>query len=737
MCSGHSARPPALFDSGAPSPGAEQRLPMEALKRSSVKLGAIILVGTICAAALYWRLDYWQSTAGLASTSNDKIWSNVSCRVQLYLQKAQGGIPDLSWTELWALTLSSKRGFHCMEGRSLEASLQYTESASEGDRREGARIFRKQCTACHGGDGSGGPHAPSLTRLGYKYGDSDLAVYKMLRDGIPGTAMPSAGLPMDELLQVVANVKTLQAHLSEDDKAEAPRPAIQVSSERLLSAGTNPDEWLTYSGSYNGWRHTSLAEITPANVAHLRPRWIKQFDGNDRAIEVTPLVIDGVIFLVAPISSVLALDARTGDVIWEYKRPMPADLPACCGRVNRGLAAYGNTIFFGSLDGYLVAINANDGKVIWQTQVASSSGNYAMTGAPLVINGSVVVGISGGDYGARGFLAAYDVATGQQQWRFETIPGPGEVGHETWENDAWRTGGGGTWITGAYDPSTDLLYWGVGNPAPSFSGDARPGDNLFTDSVIALHASTGKLAWYFQFTTHDEHDWDSAQTPILAELPINNEVRKVICWPNRNGFYYVLDRVTGEFLVGVPFVELDWATGLTSTGRPILSDIAKVATAGRRTRPGADGGTNWQNPAFDQSRGLIFVHATLGSAVFTKQSPNAVGRQSNGLLTGSGWIPTEASTRLVRALDAATGERKWDYVSSRSAILYSGLLSTEGGLVFGAAGGSCFALDADTGREVWRLSLGGNTASAPISFTVDGRQVIAVAAGQALFMFGL
>jgi alcohol dehydrogenase (cytochrome c) len=709
---------------------------MKIKKRAFVISGAIILVGTICAVGLYWRLDYRKSAAGSESSSNERIWRAVSCRVRLYLQKAEGGIPDLSWTELWGLT-SPWKGFHCMEGLSLEGGLQYSASASEADRREGARIFRRQCTGCHGGDGSGGPHAPSLTQLGYKHGDSDLAIYKTLRDGIPGTAMPSAGLPLDQILQVVANVKTLRAHLSEDDKAEAPRPAIQVSSERLYAAGANPDEWLMYSGSYNGWRHTSLAEIAPANVAQLRLQWIKQFDGNDRAIEATPLAIDGVIFLVAPVSSVVAMDAKTGDVVWEYKRPMPADLPACCGRVNRGLAAYGNTIFFGGLDGYLVAINANDGKVIWETLVAKSSDNYAMTGAPLVINRSVVVGIAGGDYGARGFLAAYDVSTGKQQWKFQTIPGPGEVGHETWENDAWRMGGGGTWNTGSYDPATDLIYWGVGNPSPAFSGDGRPGDNLFTASVIALHASTGKLAWYFQFTPHDEHDWDSAQTPILADLPINGEVRKVICWPNRNGFYYVLDRVSGEFLVGVPFVELDWAKGLTSTGRPILSDFARIAVGGRRTRPGADGGTNWQNPAFDQKRGSIFVPATLGSAVFTKQPPNAIRRDSMGLLTGSSWITAEPSARSVRALDAATGRQKWEYSSSPSGREYSGLLSTEGGLVFGAAGGVVFALDADTGREVWRVSLGGKTLSAPISFLIDGRQVIAIAAGRALFVFGL
>jgi alcohol dehydrogenase (cytochrome c) len=394
---------------------------------------------------------------------------------------------------------------------------------------------------------------------------------------------------------------------------------------------------------------------------------------------------------------------------------------------------HGSTIFFGTPDGYLVAIDANDGKVIRQTLVGSSSDGYSITGAPLVVNGSVVVGVAGGDNGIRGFLAAYDVSTGQQQWKFETIPGPGEVGHETWENDAWRTGGGSTWVTGSYDPSTGLLYWGVGNPSPDFSAEVRPGDNLFTDSVIALHASTGKLAWYFQFTPHDEHDWDSTQTPVLADLPIDGVVRKVICWPNRNGFYYVLDRVTGEFLAGVPFVQVDWAKGLTSGGRPILADVGKVSTAGSRTRPGY-GGTTWQNPAFDQKRGSIFVAATENSSVFTKLPLDKVTRREKVQYLGSG-VTIEPAVHQVIALDAATGRPQWKYTAPSGA--YSGLLSTEGGLVFGASGGVCFAVDAETGSEVWRVLLGGDTMSAPISFMVDGRQVIAIAAGHALFVFGL
>jgi alcohol dehydrogenase (cytochrome c) len=703
-------------------------------KRVFVIATALSVVGAL---AFYWHFGYSRPTLDLGVASNERISKAVLCRAELYLQKAQGGVPELSWTELWAVTLL-KKGFHCADGTSLEGSLQYSANVSEGERKAGARIFRERCTGCHGIDGAGGPGAPSLTRPEYKHGDSDLAIYQVVRDGVRGTAMPSHGLPVQELLQVTAHVKMLQAHSFEDQAPEAPRRAIQVSSERLLAAGTKTDEWLTYSNSYNGWRHTPLDEITPGNVSQLRMRWIKQFDINDAAIEASPLVIDGVVFMIADGGHVLALDAKKGDVIWEYSRPIPPGLPLEYGLVNRGLAVHGNNIFFGSLDGYLVALNANDGTLAWQTLVANPSDGYSLSGAPLVINRSVIVGVSGGEFSIRGFLAAYDASTGQQQWRFDTIPGPGEVGHETWENDAWRTGGGGTWVTGSYDPENDLLYWGVGNPTPAFLGEARPGDNLFTASVIALQASTGKLVWYFQFTPHDEHDRDAAQTPILVDLSFGGTVRNVICWPNRNGFYYVLDRVTGEFLAGVPFVEIDWAKGLTSAGRPILSEVAKVSTAGRRTKPGIGGGTNWQNPSFDQSRRSIFVAATESSSVFTKLPANRVTAGQKGFFTGSGWSQTGTAINQVLALDAATGRRKWEY-SAPIALRgnYSGLLSTEGGLVFGASGGFCFALDADSGREVWRVSLGGHTKSAPISFTVDGQQVIAVAAGRALFVFGL
>jgi len=689
----------------------------------------ILLVGGVYFAPAYQKAE---STFGHSLEA-------ITCRASVLLEKVGDFGLGLSWTEL-ATFATLQYGFHCMRGRSLEASLVYSAEARENDLVLGKEIFHERCSGCHGGNGSGGPHAPSLARLNYKRGDSDLSLYKILRDGISGTAMPSfADLSVLERLQATAFLnKMLRWQAPHDSEVEAERRPIHVTAESLLAAGTNPEEWLTYSGSYSGWRHSTLTEITPANVSQLRNLWVKQFVTNDPKLEATPLVIGGVIFTVAPYSDVVALDARTGKQIWEYKRSLPADLPLCCGPVNRGLAVYNDTLFYGSPDGYLVAINANNGTVIWETLVAKSSEMYSMTGAPLVVSRSVVVGVAGSEYGVRGFLAAYDVSTGERQWKFETIPGPGELGHQTWENDAWRNGGGNTWITGSYDPSTDLLYWGVANPSPVFAGDARPGDNLFTNSVIALHASTGKMAWYFQFTPHDEHDWDSAQTPILADLMINGEERKVICWLNRNGFYYILDRVTGEFLHGVPFVKVNWATGLTSAGRPILSAQGKVTMVGQLTEPGIDGGTNWQNPAFDQKRGLVFVPAALGTSLYTNVPPDKVVREPNGFYSGSSWsIASKQVTRAVRALDAATGQQRWEYISSPSGGQYSGLLSTEGGLVFGAAAGDIFALDAETGREVWRLPLGGNTVSPPISFAIDGRQVIAITAGQALFVFGL
>jgi alcohol dehydrogenase (cytochrome c) len=665
-------------------------------------------------------------------------WSTaISDRAQIYLMKALGKVPELSWTELFRVT--AQPGFGIANvitlGQSVDAALTNPYTSRE-DREAGGHIFLERCARCHGPDG-GGSLGPSLARFGYKNGDSDLAVYRVLTDGIVGTAMLPTSLSFAERWQVIGYLRSLQPHSGNDDAK--PRPLnVQVSDEQIRRPDHSPGEWLSYSGSLSGWRYSSLSEITPANVAQLRVRWVHQSSTSEFKFESTPLVVNDTMFATEPPANVVAFDTKTGEEIWQYERPIPADLPICCGKVNRGLAILDNTLFFGTLDGYLIALNANTGKVKWQTRVAMSSAGFSLTGAPLVVNHSVVIGVAGGDFGIRGFLAAYDVMTGQQQWKFDTIPGPGEAGHETWQNDAWKTGGGATWVTGSYDPLLDLLYWGVGNPGPPFAGDGRPGDNLFTNSVVALHASSGKLAWYFQFSPHDEHDWDSTQTPILANLFIDGLERRVICWPNRNGYYYVLDRITGQFLIGTPFVEINWAQGLTSQGRPIPADTSTVTEGGRVTKPGVAGGANWQPAAFDPVGRLIFVPATEGVSIFTKSAPDRIIRGKYGYLTGSGGSILGPITKVVRALDAATGAKRWEYYSPQAKETgFGGLLATAGGLVFGTSGGSLFALNMATGKELWSVGLGGDTQAPPISFTLEGQQVIAVWAGRAMFLFGL
>jgi len=703
---------------------------MKRILRKAAIATIIVFIGIVGGAYYYLEVN----TVKPISES----WPKISRGAQIYLMKASGKLPELSWTELLKMTrLQDGFGLGSViaVGQSVDAALSNPYTSRE-DQEAGRHIFSERCAVCHGPDGSGSL-GPSLARFGYKKGDSDLAVYRVLTDGIVGTAMVSTDLSFAERWQVIGYLRNLQLHPGTG--GDEPRPLnIQVSSEQIRRANESGDEWLSYSGALSGWRYSSLSEITPVNVAQLRVRWVHQSSTSESKFESTPLVVGNTIFATEPPATVVALDAKTGEVIWKYERPIPTGLPICCGKVNRGLAILDNSLFFGSLDGYLVAIEANTGKLNWQTRVAKPSDGFSLTGAPLVVDHSVVIGVSGGDFGIRGFLAAYHATTGQQDWRFDTIPGPGEPGHETWQNEAWKSGGGPTWVTGSYDPSLDLLYWGVGNPAPPFAGDVRPGDNLFTNSVVALHASSGKLAWYFQFTPHDEHDWDSSQTPILADLLIGGLERKVICWPNRNGFYYVLDRVTGQFLAGTPFVEVNWAQGLTSRGRPIPTNANTVSGGGRVTKPGVAGGANWQPAAFNPAGGLIFVPAIEGQSVFTNSTSDRIIRGEHGYFTGSGGSILGPLIRVVRALDAATGAKRWEYHPRLGkGTDFGGLLATAGGLVFGTSGGSLFALDAATGKELWSVGLGGETWAPPISFTSEGQQVIAVWAGRAMFLFGL
>ena len=358
--------------------------------------------------------------------------------------------------------------------------------------------------------------------------------------------------------------------------------SAQVSYERLKSAAQEPGSWLTYSGNYASHRFSALDQIDASNVGGLRPVWLYQTSSGGE-LETSPLVVDGVMYVTEPPATVTALDVKTGRPLWTWSRPMPTDLRTLgFPRTNRGLAALDDKVFVGTLDNHVVALDAVSGAVRWDVQIAENSLGYCITAAPLAIDGKILVGVSGGEAGVRGFLDALDASTGERLWRFWTIPGPGEPGHETWSGDAWKTGGGATWLTGSYDPDLDLLYWGVGNPGPDWNGDVRPGDILYTCSLLAIEPNSGTLRWHFQFTPHDTHDWDAQSWPVLLDTQWQGRPRKVVLHANRNGFFYMLDRETGEFLRGAPFVKVTWAKGLDDSGRPILTPGAAPTAVTRR-----------------------------------------------------------------------------------------------------------------------------------------------------------
>ena len=382
------------------------------------------------------------------------------------------------------------------------------------------------------------------------------------------------------------------------------RVAAQLSSDRIRDAAAEPHNWLTYNGTYSSQRYSRLDQITPENVNDLELRWVLQ-NRVAGAWQSNPLVVDGIMYLTQRPNDALAVDAKTGRAFWLYRYTPSTEARVCCGSNNRGLAMLGNTLFMGTLDARLIAIDATSGKPIWNVEVGDPKLAYSITMAPLVIKDKVVVGVGGGEFGIRGYIVAYDAETGEEAWRFYTIPGPGEPGHETWDADDWEHGGASVWITGSYDAELDLTYWGIGNPGPDWNADQRPGDNLYSDSVVALDPDTGELKWHFQFTPNDGYDYDAVQVPVLVDIDWQGRPAKLMLWANRNGYFYVLDRVTGEFLTGTPFVKVNWASGLDELGRP----IATPQPAGKPTWPGNQGGTNWYPPSFSPRTGLVYFAA--------------------------------------------------------------------------------------------------------------------------------
>ncbi len=512
-------------------------------------------------------------------------------------------------------------------------------------------------------------------------------------------------------------------------------PAPVLTAQRLANSRAEPQNYLSYWGGYDGHHFSELKQIDTSNVAQLQARWAAPLPGPS-ALESLPLVVDGIMYVSGPPGDVYALDAKTGLTLWRFHRKQDVVNPYQINPSNRGVAVLDGRVFFGTLDDNLIALDAHTGRELWEVRIADTLEGFTLSGAPLAVDGKIIMGSSGGEMGLRGFLDAYDPATGKRLWRFYTTAAPGEVGGKSWEGDSAKLGGGGTWLTGSYDPQLHLLYWSVGNPAPSFNPTVRKGDNLFTDSVVALDPDTGKLKWWYQFTPNDSHDWDSEEDLVLADQMVDGKPRKLLLHTDRNGVYYVLDRTNGKFLWAKPFVKATWVKGWDKAGRPIVDHDTDATPEGKVVWP-ATGGTNFQAPSYDQQSAMLYLQyvdargwANSGPAVFERGK----------LYTARGTVippPAPPQRQGIGALDTKTGDYKWQFPVSRG-TLSGGLVATRGGLVFAAtAEGQFLALDAASGKPLWNFRTGGPITASPISYAVDGKQYVAISAGNMLFAFAL
>jgi alcohol dehydrogenase (cytochrome c) len=665
-----------------------------------------------------------------------------------------------------------------------------SEALMPGDASAGAAYFfgKGGCAGCHMMLGRGGLTGPDLTRVGERLTAAELETALISPEERPNSHYSVATVRLSSGQTIRGFIRNesgfdLQVQgfdnrlylLKQSDvaaierdprpampKVEAPRPVLHSLMAFLARPHTVvlppparltlPDlpgavpwklvvapgqgEWPTYHGNIGGNRHSLLAEITPANVSQLAPKWIFPVPGA-RNLEVTPIVVGGVMYATA-VNSVYALDARTGREIWEYTRPRSKGLVGdAAGGINRGVAVLGDRVFVVTDNAHLLALHRINGSLLWETEMASSREHYGSTSAPLVVKNLVVSGISGGDEGVRGFLAAYNVNTGERVWRFWTVPAATDAAASTWKGRAIEHGCASTWLTGTYDPETDLIFWPTGNPCPDFNGDEREGDNLYSDSVLALRPDTGELKWHYQFTPHDLHDWDATETPMVVDADFHGASRKLLIQGNRNGFFYVLDRTNGKLLSATPFVKrLTWAKGIGPDGRPILAEGWEPTVEGSFVCPSMDGATNWMSTAYNPNTRMFYLMALEKCNVYSKSSE--WWKPGESFYGGSVRQATKAPKKYLRALDLDTGMISWEYAQTGPGLSWAGLLSTATGLIFfGDDNGAFTAVNARTGLPVWHFQLNARWKASPMTYAIDGRQYIAVAAGASVIAFAL
>ncbi len=513
-------------------------------------------------------------------------------------------------------------------------------------------------------------------------------------------------------------------------------PAPVLTDADLVAGQKKPQNWTSYWGSYDGHHFSELKQITARNVKTVQARWTTSLPGNS-ALESTPIVVDGVMYVSGPPGDVYALDARTGLQLWRFHRNQDVRNPGEINPFNKGVAVLDGRVFFGTLDNNLIALDAHTGRELWEKHLAEALDGYTLTGAPLAVKGKIIMGMSGGEMGVRGWLDAYDPATGNRLWRVYTIPKPDEPGGNTWPRDTWQYGGGATWLTGQYDPQLNTLYWSIGNPGPDYNPDIRKGDNLYTDCVLAIDPDTGKVKWYYQMTPNDGHDWDATEDNILADLTINGKPTKALLHADRNGMYYVLDRVTGKLVFGKPFVKVTWTDGFDANGRVIVKPESLVTAQGVAVYP-AVAATNFQAPSYDKNSGVLYLNFT-DSQGFVASAPAVYQRGSQYLGRGTGTPPAAPTPPMsgTMALEGKTGKVLWRHIVVRN-NLSAGVLATRGGVVFVATAESNFmALDAKTGKALWNFKMPGNISASPMSYAVNGKQFVAITAGNLVYSFAL
>jgi alcohol dehydrogenase (cytochrome c) len=622
--------------------------------------------------------------------------------------------------------------------------------ASAQSLESGRKLFEARCAACHGADGEGGERGPAIGLRLAALGDADLRA--LVRDGRPQKGMPGSALAGPEMTGLLKFLRSLQ-----QEPAPAARTAVRTTDGHALEgqvlgrgfddlqllgddkrvhllrrAGelyrpvTSETDWPTYNGDPGGNRYTALTQIDRSTVGGLAPRWLYTIP-DAGSLQMTPVVVGGIMYVTAT-NQCYALDAGTGRELWRFQRP---PTKGALVAANRGVAVARDRVFLALDNAHLVALDRFTGELRWDTELGELRKNYGASSAPLVAGDLVVSGVSGGEHGANGFVAALEQETGRERWRFWTVPRPGEPGSETWRGKDIEHGGAPTWFTGSYDSALDLVYWPTGNPGKEYNGDDREGDNLYSDSILALERKTGRLVWHYQFTPHDVWDWDATQTSVLVDAPWEGRPRKLMLHADRNGFFYVLDRSDGTLLRATPFVRnLTWASGIGKDGRPVKRRGQEPSEAGTKVCPAQEGATNWFSPSFNPSTGLYYVQTFEKCTLYIKsdQGEWESGRTYLGGTQRGASDPTPE--RILRAIDLGTGRIAWELPQPGPAVSWGGTLTTATGLVFVAEeSGSLIAVDARSGERLWAFPTNQTWRASPMTYMFDGTQYVAIAAG--------